>query len=96
MFHRLEDGLRTAIEIGRRIPKENAEKREALRQELESLKDLVEKTGEWYRRLEVDGLSESPALAQEFDEITESIDRIVDEVRSPSRGSRLTEGVYFP
>jgi hypothetical protein len=96
LFHLLEDALHTAIEIGRRISKEKPENRQARQQELESLGELVEKTGEWYRRLEVEGVGESPALTQEFDEITESIDRIINEVRSVDRGSRLTEGIYFP
>jgi hypothetical protein len=83
LYSRLQDAVLTALETSRRVVSEPGKKREALKDELDNLADLMRTTGEWFRALEAEELKEVPALADDLKRISASIDDLVAEVRSP-------------
>lgn len=83
LHERLTEAIRTAVEIGGKMGAAEDEERDRLRKELAELKDLVTETTDWYRHVEGEGIKQPHELADELGRITASIDRIVQDVRSP-------------
>ncbi len=83
LARRLEDAVSSGIEVGRKLTGANEEAKTELRNELRSLAELVDKTNEWLRSRETEDVRDTGALATEIESITQSIDRIIGEVRSP-------------
>ncbi len=83
LFASLSDAVRTAVDVARRIPSASEEEKPALREELGTLNLSVTKTGSWFRSIEGQGLKPPEVLSEELGDITASIDRILDDVRSP-------------
>ena len=82
LAYRLEETMETALEIARRWVSDDGELRPDLKRDLEALRDLVKKTSQWFRTVENDKPRAAPAIEEDLNEIRESIDRIVGEVRS--------------
>ncbi|GEM_PF-660309 len=83
LYQRIKDALTTALHIAERLGSEQSEHSSELKEELDALTLAVQKTAEMFRNLDTEGVKEAPALAREMQDITESVDRIVQEVRSP-------------
>ncbi len=82
LAYRLEESMETALEIARKWVADDGGRRPDLKRELEALRDLVRKTGAWFRTAEDDKVRTVPAIEKDLLEIRQSIDRIVGEVRS--------------
>ena len=80
---RLTDAVRTAVDFTRRISEASPDEKPALRTEVARLQELVTRTNQWLGAFEDRGVKEPTHLAEELRQVTESIDRIVVEVRSP-------------
>jgi len=83
LFGGLSDAVRTAVEIARQIPSADEEEKSALRGDLRSVSGLVDKTDDWFRSIEGQGIKQPQELSEDLQEITASIDRILGDVRSP-------------
>lgn len=82
LAYRLEETMETALEIARKWVSDDGGLRPDLKQELGTLRDVVRKTGEWFRTVEDDKTRKVPAIERDLQEIRASVDRIVGEVRS--------------
>jgi hypothetical protein len=89
LHSRLSDSLTTAISIAGRLVSATGDEQPEMRQELKDLESLVHSTGAWYRSIEGEGVKESSQLAKEMKEVTESIDNILEDVKSPPDDSSL-------
>jgi hypothetical protein len=88
-FHeRLTEALSRAVEIGREMIAAEDEKRLSLRKELQTVADLVESTGNWFRALTRNESQLTPDLSAQFSEIRDRIDRTMEEIRPAERRSR--------
>ncbi len=85
-YDRLFETILTAVDVARRIARAQGDWRAELRKELNSLRALTEKTGEWFRSLEQEGVKGAPELEGDLADIMRSIDSLVQEVRSPAAG----------
>lgn len=83
LYSTLFDSLRTAVEIGARMLSAGESEQTAIRQEFQELKTQVEKTRQWFRSVEGEGIKEPQALSEELREITAGIDRILENIHSP-------------
>ncbi len=77
------DSLATGVELGRRIASEDGDAKEGARREMRNLVDLARSTQEWFQKLDREDVKPVPELAGQLDQIAGSIDRIVQDVRSP-------------
>ncbi|MGO9569814.1 MAG: zinc ribbon domain-containing protein [Desulfomonilaceae bacterium] len=82
LYKRLRDAVDAGIDISRNISSTEGEVQERSRQELVAFEAQVSKIDEWYRSLEDEGTRRTTQLVVELNDIVESIDRIVQEVRS--------------
>lgn len=82
LAYRLEETMDTALEIARKWVADDGGRRPDLKQELVTVRDLVGKTADWFRTVEDDKVRAVPAIGEDLQEIRESIDRIVGEVRA--------------
>jgi len=89
LYQSLGDALRSAVELSRRISTEPEEKKEPLRNEIAKLNELADRTTNWFRRLDDPVIKNASVLEAELNSVSESIDRIVREVR-PLPDVRLT------
>jgi len=83
LYKRLQETIRTAVDLCRRNQALPQPENDSLTAELENLRDTVIKTGEWYRSVESDGVKAPEALKGEIVDLTGRIDALVREVRSP-------------
>ncbi len=79
----LVDSLATGVDLGRRIASKEGEENEGARTELSNLVGLARNTQEWFKALDREDVKPVPELTQQIDQIADSIDRIVQDVRSP-------------
>jgi hypothetical protein len=86
LYDRLIDAVRTAVDIGRKLISAHGERVAQFRQELVDLRQLVIRTGEWFRTVEEKDIKSSQELNADLREVTRSIDRIIQDVRAPSLG----------
>jgi hypothetical protein len=91
LYQKLHDTLATALDICRRIAEAAPADRDSLRKELAQLIDLLAKTQTWFRGLEEERVKKAEDLAEDLNQITRSIDRIVEEVRVPEVRSGTRE-----
>jgi len=87
LYKRLRDAVGAGVDISRNIASTEGEARERSRQELVAFEDQVLKIDKWYRSVEDEGTKSTTQLVVELNDIVESIDRIVQEVRPPSGSS---------
>ncbi|MEW6351242.1 MAG: hypothetical protein AB1646_19475 [Thermodesulfobacteriota bacterium] len=83
LYYQLFEAAATAVEIGRRISSASPETAADLRKELEELAGVFQKTGEWFRGQDREQLKPSKDFAAELEYVKESIDRILEDVRTP-------------
>jgi hypothetical protein len=81
---RVKDSLRTALESARKIVAGEEGGPDAARHDLAHLGDVLRKTLDWFKTLETGGASSPSAIEAELVDITQSIDRIVQEARASS------------
>jgi len=81
LYLSLNDGISSAVELSRRILRQPEENKGPLRDEIGKLNELADRTAGWYRQLEGPVIKNASVLDAELSAITESIDRIVREVR---------------
>ncbi|MEW6529475.1 MAG: hypothetical protein AB1473_01485 [Thermodesulfobacteriota bacterium] len=91
LYQKLHDTLATALDISRRIAEAAPADRDSLRKELAQVIDLLAKTQTWFRGLEEERVRKAEDLAEDLNQITSSIDRIVEEVRVPDVRSGARE-----
>jgi hypothetical protein len=84
LHSRVKGSLRTALESARRLAAGTEEGRDAARQDLAHLEEVLRKTLDWFRTLENGATSSPSAIEAELVDITQSIDRIVQEARASS------------
>lgn len=77
----LNDALRSGLDSARRISLHAEDHSDAAREELERLAEVLRKTYDWFTNLETGAVKASGAIESELNEITQSIDRIVQEAR---------------
>lgn len=87
LYKRLRDAVGVGVDISRTIVSTAGEAQERSRQELVAFEDQVSKIDKWYRSVEDEGTKRTTPLLVELNDIVESIDRIVQEVRPPSGSS---------
>jgi hypothetical protein len=87
LYKRLRDAISVGLDISRNIASTVGEAQERSRQELVAFEDQVSKVDNWYRSVEDEGTKPTTQLVVELNDIVESIDRIVQEVRPPSGSS---------
>ncbi len=83
LYYQLFEAAATAVEIGRRISAATPETAAELRKELEELGRVFQETGAWFRGQDREQLKPSKDFAAELEYVKESIDRILDDVRTP-------------
>jgi hypothetical protein len=84
----LIDSLATGVDLGRRIASEEGGGKEKARNDLKNLAELARSTHEWFQKLHREDVKPVPEIQGQIDQIAESIDRIVQDVRSPSVAGR--------
>lgn len=84
----LIDSLATGVDLSRKIVSEEGDARQRARGELKNLAELTKSTYEWFQKLNREDVKPVPELERQIDQIAESIDRIVQDVRSPSAAPR--------
>lgn len=89
LYQSLGDALRSAVELSRRISAEPEENKGPVRNEIAKLNELADRTANWFRKLDDPVIKNASVLEAELDSVSESIDRIVREVR-PLPDVRLT------
>ena len=87
LYKRLRDAVSAAVDISRNIASTEGAAQESSRQELIAFEEQVSKIDKWYRSVEDEGTKRTTQLVVELNDIVESIDRIVQEVRPPSGSS---------
>ncbi len=85
LYYQLFEAAATAVELGRRISAATPETTADLRKELDELGRVVRETTEWFRGQDREQLKPSKDFAVELEYVKESIDRILGDVRTPSR-----------
>jgi hypothetical protein len=84
LYERIHETLRSAVAIAGRVCLETGEDKDVAKRELASLKDLVDDTSRWFQARESGDVQEGTALAEDLRRVKESIDSILQEVRSPN------------
>ncbi|MBI4964310.1 MAG: hypothetical protein HY913_13620 [Desulfomonile tiedjei] len=95
LYQRLSDALSSGVELSRRVLAEQEENKGPLREEIARLNELAGRTAEWFRGLDGPVIKSASILEAELSGISESIDRIVREVR-PLPEVRLTNKGKVP
>lgn len=83
LYHSMRDAVRRAVTLAGASTTGSEEERSLAREELATLSDLIKKTADWFRTLRHGATKPTPELSEQLREVTESIDRIVQDVRSP-------------
>jgi len=87
LHKRLIDAIRTAVEIVQRLPDEPDDRKAESRKEVAGILELVKKTGQWFGALEDRPVKSPDQLSEDINQITERIDLLIQEVRTPASGS---------
>ncbi len=81
LYKRLLDAIATGIDISNKLAGSNGVTKTRLRDELASLNSLVEQLSDWYLKLESGEPKGVSQLEESIKDITQSIDRIMEDVR---------------
>jgi hypothetical protein len=87
LYRTLANSSLTAIDLCRRIAYSEGEERDRLRRELDNLISVVGRARDQFTKLDREEIKPVEKLSQDIDRTIESIDRIIQDVRSP-RGDR--------
>lgn len=87
---RLMETVQTAASLARKSASGDEEKRREALKELNILSEMVDATGDWYRRTESEGIKDSQTIAGDLVDVVTRIDRILKDTgysaqESPSR-----------
>ena len=83
LYKTLANSSVTAVDLCRRIDSSRGDERDRLRRELGALIDVIGRARDQFTRLDRDEIKPVEKLTQDLDRTIESIDRIVQDVRSP-------------
>ncbi len=89
LYYQLFDAAVTTVELGRRIAEERPYPAADLRKELEALESLIQDTGQWFRAQDQEQLKPGKEFAVELEYVKESIDRILQDIRTPDHAARV-------
>jgi hypothetical protein len=83
LYKRLTEAIETGVDLSGRMASSGGQGNEDLRKEFAAIAAMVDKTAEWYTAVETGETKQASQLNQELQDITASIERIVEDVRSP-------------
>jgi hypothetical protein len=83
LYKTLSNSTVTAVDLCRRIASSQGEERDRLRRELDNLISVIGRARDQYTKLDREEIKPVEKLSQDIDRTIESIDRIVQDVRSP-------------
>lgn len=83
LYKTLANSSVTAVDLCRRINSSQGEERERLRRELDNLVSVIGRARDQFTKFDQEKIKPVEKLTQEIDRTIESIDRIVQDVRSP-------------
>jgi hypothetical protein len=90
LYKTLGNSSVTAIDLCRRITSSQGEERDRLRRELDALIGFISRARDQFIKLDQEEIRPVEKLRQDLDRTIESIDRIVQDVRSPLGPERFT------
>lgn len=83
LYRNMREAVRRAVILAAATTTGSEEERSSAREELGTLSDLIKKTTDWFRTLGHGETKPTLELSEQLRQVTESIDRIVQDVRSP-------------
>lgn len=83
LYRTMRESIRRAVSLAGDVASGTETEKSAARQEFGALSDLVKKTSDWFGTLRHGATRPTPEISEQLREVTESIDRIVRDVRSP-------------
>jgi len=83
LYRNMREAVRRAVTLAGATTTGSEAERSAARDELATLSDLIKNTADWFRTLRHGATKPTPELTEQLRQVTESIDRIVQDVRSP-------------
>lgn len=89
LYKTLANSSVTAIDLCRRINSSQGEERDRLRGELDNLISVIGRARDQFTRFDREEIKPVEKLTQDIDRTIESIDRIIQDVRSPSSREQL-------
>lgn len=90
LYKTLANSSVTAIYLCRRINSSQGEERDRLRRELDNLLSVIGRARDQFTKLDREEIKPVEKLTQDIDRTIESIDRIVQDVRSPLGREQIT------